>query len=264
MSFKLTPITAVIQKTTKGGVTQPFIKGIGSAFPKMKEDAVGKLKVSEKILNKNRANSKSSDSSVPNKPRKNSRQDLINKRKELKSNKPQNGYKPGEGVLKNDTAPKNNTNNSTPSFEIDYGSNGAIENKKPSKNTKITGKIGSDLRRKQYDAKGWAYDDTIKKPKTGVSTKLKSEGTKDLSTKTEVVKPKKQETTKEAVKKAGKKLDSADRKDSRAAKVRQKGIDALASGDTKKANRLKRRETRIKNRADKKRGQASKAIDPNN
>ena len=40
--------------------------------------------------------------------------------------------------------------------------------KKPTKTTTkkwgpITGKVGSELRRKQYDERGWKYDDTIKK-----------------------------------------------------------------------------------------------------
>jgi hypothetical protein len=76
------------------------------------------------------------------------------------------------------------------------------------------------------------------------------------------VNSKKAEPSKGDIRKAVRKTKSADRKDSRAARVRQKGIDALASGNTKKALRLKRRETRIKKRATKKRGQAADAIDP--
>ena len=42
MSYNLTPITARVQKNSKGGVTEPYIKGIGVA--KMKESSIAKLK----------------------------------------------------------------------------------------------------------------------------------------------------------------------------------------------------------------------------
>ena len=41
MSYNLTPITARVQKNSKGGVTEPYIKGIGVA--KMKETSIAKL-----------------------------------------------------------------------------------------------------------------------------------------------------------------------------------------------------------------------------
>ena len=41
MSYNLTPITARVQKNSKGGVTEPYIKGIGVA--KMKESSIAKL-----------------------------------------------------------------------------------------------------------------------------------------------------------------------------------------------------------------------------
>ena len=100
----------------------------------------------------------------------------------------------------------------------------------------------------------------IKKARTtSLETKLDP---KVLKTQVAKVNSKKVEPSKGDIRKAVRKTKSADRKDSRAARVRQKGIDALASGDTKKALRLKRRETRIKKRATKKRGQAANAIDP--
>jgi hypothetical protein len=100
----------------------------------------------------------------------------------------------------------------------------------------------------------------IKKARTtSLETKLDP---KVLKTQVAKVNSKKVEPSKGDIRKAVRKTKSADRKDSRAARVRQKGIDALASGDTKKALRLKRRETRIKKRATKKRDQAANAIDP--
>ena len=94
---------------------------------------------------------------------------------------------------------------------------------------------------------------------TSLETKLDP---KVLKTQVAKINSKKSEPSKRDVSKAVRKTKSADRKDNRAARVRQKGIDALASGDKKKALRLKRRETRIKKRATKKRGQAADAIDP--
>ena len=55
---------------------------------------------------------------------------------------------------------------------------------------------------------------------------------------------------------------SADRKDSRAKRVSVKAEEARASGNTTKADRLDRRVGRIKKRANKKRGQATGAIQP--
>lgn len=298
MSFKLTPITARIQKTTKGGIVQPILNMGDGLLTKRKEGAVGKLKVSEEILNKNRAKNKSSDSSVSHEPRKNSRQEIASRKRKnavttggigidyglsggvdwkkpvKKAKKSTSEYKPGEGVLKN--TPKSTAGNFEPAnpsnanpVPWDFRQDKKIEG---GSHSGVKGKMGSEKRRKEYDAKGWAYDETIAKPKPKSVKTPKAKGVvgtakPKLSTKlasSKAVEPKKQQPAKKAVEKAGKKLDSADRKDSRAARVRQKGIDALASGNTKKANRLKRRETRIKNRADKKRGQASKAIDPNN
>ena len=65
-----------------------------------------------------------------------------------------------------------------------------------------------------------------------------------------------------AVRESNRKNASADRKESRAARVAQKAKEARASGDTNKADRLKRREARITKRANKKRGQAADAINP--
>tara|TARA_R110002124_G_scaffold75869_1_gene203433 strand:+ start:104 stop:1051 length:948 start_codon:yes stop_codon:yes gene_type:complete len=126
----------------------------------------------------------------------------------------------------------------------------------------------------KYDVKS-SYD----KPKAKAANTIKSKGVKDVASnknatletkldpkvlKTQVAKvnSKKVEPSKGNVRKANRKLDSADRKDSRAAKVAQKAKEARASGNTAKADRLKRREARINKRANKKRGQAASAIQP--
>ena len=241
MNYKTTPITARILKTTKGGITQPILN-MGAAVGKMKAPSAVK-QISGKL-------------------------------------------KPGEGVLK--TPPKStagnfepaNPKNSNPvpwAFRQDKKIGGGS-------NSGVKGKMGSDTRKAEYDKKGWAYDETISKasvkkanprPKVKAANTIKAKGVNAPEIENVFVadhnykpdpakggKKNKAEPSKGAVRKANRKLDSADRKDSRAARVRQKGIDALASGNTKKALRLKRRETRIKNRAAKKRGQAVSAIQP--
>lgn len=131
--------------------------------------------------------------------------------------------------------------------------------------TKVTGAIGSELRRQQYDKLGWKYDSTINAPKKNkkvesirpnVEAKVVS-----METKSEIIVPKEPVKVGDT-KKAEKKIAIAENKESRAAKVRAKGEKALASGNKEKALRLKRREERILKRADKKRSQASQAINP--
>ena len=101
--------------------------------------------------------------------------------------------------------------------------------------------------------------DVKKARTTSLETKLDPKATKTQVAK---VNSKKAEPSKGNVRKANRKLDSADRKDSRAARVSQKAKEARASGNTAKADRLKRREARINKRAAKKRGQAASAIQP--
>lgn len=127
------------------------------------------------------------------------------------------------------------------------------------KKSKITGKIGSDLRRQQYKDAGYAMDDTTKKKKVK-ATNVKPRGPKpedivksgkDIGKEKKDVKPtvapkitSKVVTPKKEVKKT------------RSQKIRAKGEAALASGNKKKALRLRRRmervEAREKRRADRK------------
>ena len=260
MSYKQVPITAKILKTTKGGVTQPILN-MGAPV---------KMKAPSPAQKRSRSGYKTPTPSAPrtkaSNPRvKNSRQDLATKRKELTTEvKPTTKSKAtidGEaGRDADDLARKNKTGQ--------YAKTAG----------KITGKIGSDLRRQQYKDKGWADDATTMKPKVKAANTIKAKkgvdvkkarttsletklDPKALKTQVAKVNSKKAEPSKGAVRKANRKLDSADRKDSRASRVSQKAKDARASGNTAKADRLDRRVGRIKKRANKKRGQAAGAIE---
>ena len=257
MSYKPTPITARISKTTKGGITQPILN-MGATVTKMKAPSVakqtsGKLKPGEGVLK-----------TTPNSTAGN-----------FKPAGEQKDFTPW--ALRQDNNPFTGSANSG-----------------------VKGKMGSDTRKAEYDKKGWAYDETISKAsvkkatekanprakaKVANATKAKGVVGKEITTanigrkagSTEALKskpvekkapklaakraPKKAEPSKGDVRKANRKLDSADRKDSRAARVAQKAKEARASGNTAKADRLKRREARINKRAAKKRGQAASAID---
>ena len=278
MSYKQVPITAKILKTTKGGVTQPILN-MGAA--------VGKMKAPSPAQKRSRSGYKTPTPSAPrakaSNPRvKNSRQDLATKRKELTTKKVEvagnvkGKLKPGEGVLK---SPKQEAKLTKKQESFIKDPTGGVTKPPKTKSTKITGKIGSDLRRQQYKDKGWADDATTMKPKVKAANTIKAKkgvdvkkarttsletklDPKALKTQVAKVNSKKAEPSKGNVRKANRKLDSADRKDSRASRVSQKAKDARASGNTAKADRLDRRVGRIKKRANKKRGQAAGAIQP--
>ena len=259
MSYKQIPITAKILKTTKGGVTQPILNmgaDVTASGLKMKAPSVAK-QTSGKL-------------------------------------------KPGEGVLK--TPPKSTAGNFEPAGKQKDFTPWAIRQDNNwmmggGSKSGVKGKMGSDNRRAEYDKKGWAYDETISKAsvekanprakakgaeapkakgvvgkkimtanigrKAGSTGELKSKPVEKKAPKLAAkVNSKKAEPSKGNVRKANRKLDSADRKDSRASRVSQKAKDARASGNTAKADRLDRRVGRIKKRANKKRGQAAGAIQP--
>lgn len=106
--------------------------------------------------------------------------------------------------------------------------------------------IGSEARRKEYDARGWAYDSTIKKPKAAksVASAIKSKPVSiatpkpTASTSIPTAKPKATVSTPKA----------------KSSKIREKGEIALATGNVKKAQRLRKRYDRIKKRENKKAG----------
>ena len=235
MSYKPTPITARILKTTKGGITQPILNMGAAVKMKIKSPAQRQRQPKARI--------------------------------------------DGEaGWAADDLARKNKTGiYGDKSYDQAYkdrdkkvygGMDKASYTKEAKRQNASYKKTGKYDVKSSYDKPKAKVANTLKAKKgidikkaraTSLETKLDP---KVLKTQVAKVNSKKVEPSKGDIRKAVRKTKSADRKDSRAARVRQKGIDALASGNTKKALRLKRRETRIKNRAAKKRGQAASAIQP--
>ena len=122
-------------------------------------------------------------------------------------------------------------------------------------NSGIKGKMGSSKRKAEYDAKGWAYDETISKASTN-KPKAKSIEAKSVGVKNVVNRPKAKTAISEPAEKKAPKLEatktSAPKKEvkkTRAQRIRAKGEAALASGDKKKALRLRRRLDRVEARA---------------
>jgi hypothetical protein len=131
-------------------------------------------------------------------------------------------------------------------------------------NSGIKGKMGSSKRKAEYDAKGWAYDETISKASTN-RPKAKSIEAKSVGVKNVVNRPKAKTAISEPAEKKAPKLEatktSAPKKEvkkTRAQRIRAKGEAALASGDKKKALRLRRRLNRVEARKAKKEARKSK------
>lgn len=101
--------------------------------------------------------------------------------------------------------------------------------------------IGSDARRKEYDARGWAYDSTIKRTKTTKSS-VSSIKPKPVSA---ALKPKAAVLT--SPPKATTSVPQT-----KSSKIRAKGEAALASGNVKKAQRLRKRYDRVAKKETKK------------
>lgn len=281
-----TPITAKLQKTTKGGMVQQPLLNMGAPV-KMKMNSPAKqggrprvkaqpekAKDNTKQIERLKLEIDSMSNTLKNYKDKGGKvvpsdANYLQKAKEklaslTSENKPKKeiaiekvagGYF-GDKLEKDDKTKENN--------RIDFPMK-PKEKKSSDSGSKVTGKIGSELRRQQYDKLGWKYDSTINAPKENkkvqsikpdVEAKVVS-----METKSEIVVPKEPVKVGDT-KKAEKKIAIAENKESRAAKVRAKGEKALASGNKEKALRLKRREERILKRADKKRSQASQAINP--
>ena len=113
---------------------------------------------------------------------------------------------------------------------------------------------------KGWDVKGKGKDTPPRKK--AVASTITPVGIKkvEMSTKLEL-RPTANPTDKQ-IKKSNRKNATADKKDSRAQRVAIKAKEARTSGNTSKADRLDKREARIKKRASKKRGQAAGAIQP--
>ena len=129
-------------------------------------------------------------------------------------------------------------------------------------NSGIKGKMGSSKRKAEYDAKGWAYDETISKASTNkpkaISEPAEKKAPKLEATKTSA--PKKEATKTSTPKKEVKKTSAPKKevKKTKAQRIRAKGEAALASGDKKKALRLRRRLNRVEARKAKKEARKSK------
>lgn len=265
-----TPITAKLKKTTKGGMVQQPLLNMGAPV-KMKMESPAKQ--DKKYITPYR------EKVALQKERDNYEKEL--KQNKLDKSKPVNEYLPTtrkavekrmknfeskygarvrgeEGWAADDLARKNKTGQ--------HAAKKDTPKKDTPKKNKVTGKIGSELRRKQYDKLGWAYDDTIKarpKAKALIPEEVTAK-VADVVKESKIITPNNNAKVldKKTIKKVDRKTKSAEKKESRVARVRQKGIEALKSGNKQKALRLKRREERINKRAAKKRGQAAKAINP--
>ena len=123
----------------------------------------------------------------------------------------------------------------------------------------IKGAMGSKTRKSEYDAKGWAYDETISKAST-IEPKAKSSKPDTSTNISPEVKAKTPSNTKAKAPKAkvitpkpkAENLPKKEVKQTRSQKIRAKGEAALAGGNKKKALRLRRRLDRVEARQAKK------------
>jgi len=172
-----TPITAKIQKTTKGGVTNPLLKAMGVPMKKnpsaAKQTSMGPVPPPpENIFDSNYGKTKGQlsyySSDAGKAYAKSSRERQLKKRKEDRDKKYPTSQKQKEFAKKKHQGKyykepaKTNITKKADIKGKGAGSVTAANNPGKSSSGKITGKIGSDLRKAQYDKKGWKYDDTIK------------------------------------------------------------------------------------------------------
>ena len=228
-----TPITAKIQKGTKGGVTNPLLKAMGVP---MKTPSPAKFTNPfgpDGFFKKN-STSLAAAALGPNA-----------------------GAQVASKIASYFTTPSDNANKTNSEETKPTKETKPVEETKPVKENstrggKITGKIGSDLRKAQYDKKGWKYDDTIKGyDKSGNKTKTSTSKAKTadirvpkVSMDSKLTKAPSYDTSKIT----GKPKASATAKPSKAADRKQKAIDvkltkakaARAAGNTKKADRKER------------------------
>ena len=285
-----TPVTAKVQKTTKGGMVQQPLLNMGAPV-KMKSPAKqdgrprAKAKAEEPKNNKGQIDRlkleiSSMTDTLENYKKKGGKivasdaNYLQKKKEELASLSPYLGT--GSGGLLNaeaakarankNKAAKNNTKKDIAIEKVAGGYFGNTLGKidfpiKPKKdNNKDPNRIDFPIEIEKDNKK--ETDNVIKRKKVEAIKPNVEAKTVSMETKSEIVLPKKAVEVKN-IGKAEKKIDIAENKETRAAKVRAKGEKALAEGNKDKALRLKRREERILKRAQKKRSQASNAIEPN-
>jgi hypothetical protein len=259
-----TPITAKLQKTTKGGVVQPALN-VGKVSPAKQggksaadarkvtnakgQELAAKKEAAEKALVLQKAKDLASKEFVPNQRGRK----VKNPKYQAPSTQPVNETSKGDTR----TGTKKGTETKKGTYAYAKASQPELDNiiSKRNKATKGTAEYNRHQNQinKAYGVgptNRSATEKTIStiKPKVTIDTKTPTPST-DLRT----LEPKAPKITNE---KAAKK---SARNTAKAQEVRQKGIDALASGNSGKALKLKRRETRINKRAEK---QAEKAIAP--
>ena len=298
MSYNQKPITAQIKHSTKGGMktTQPLLNmgapvqmnmpgsqdspgkklpknpypgNITSGLENVKSYKIPSFLGMENTPDKDKATVERFGGSKVNSPYSSDarkRLNILNSAKSTTETKP-NKYKSGQGVLSNDSSKvvpdfsggindyAKNTGNTKPNK---YKPGQGVLSNDSKKSAKITGAIGSDLRKKQYDDKGWAYDDTIKKDKKVAKKVAKKETIK--TTPKVAVKNKVTNTVKTA--KAIKKNTAGTRKSAKANKKQKQADAAIASGNTRKANRKQKAADRKTAKAKKKFSQAAGAVNP--
>jgi hypothetical protein len=243
-----TPITAKIQKTTKGGITQPLLN-VGAPV-KMKMTSPAKQGGRPRVAAKPKAEEKQSE--FANLTFKQYRESGLMKPGDEKF------YK-GSGTKRVKTADISKNKNKK-DIAIDKVAGGYFGNTLGKDKPKDSNRIDFPIEIKKDNKKETA--NVIKRKKVEAIKPNVEAKTVSMETKSEIVLPKKVVEVKN-IEKAEKKIDVAENKETRAAKVRAKGEKSLAEGNKDKALRLKRREERILKRAQKKRNQASKAIEPN-
>jgi hypothetical protein len=336
MSFKNTPITAKIKRTTQGGMVQQPILNMGGPVKmkasspakvdpdptkKKQQDFKNEMASQDKIKADNLAASKlakatkdkSSYNSMMDKYRSNVSSlnaDVKNASKSLGKNdygmrsagrkaekiskfennlynydtKNKKGSTEGYTAKEYAMAKAGGTYKSraakTDTAKTDTANTGSTKSKKVSYDTayknrdqKTYGKMdkatyikeakrqnASKKAGKGWDVKGKGKDTPPRKK--AVASTITPVGIKkvEMSTKLEL-RPTANPTDKQ-IKKSNRKNATADKKDSRAQRVAIKAKEARTSGNTSKADRLDKREARIKKRASKKRGQAASAIQP--
>ena len=291
---KQIPVTARVQKGTKGGIVQPSISGMGS-IAKIKVSSPAKLVGRSKSGYKGITKKESQSSEALKNQKKYSRiQQEVAHMESAISNYQKKGGKANASdlsYLKKAKAKlagaagvgaKLATGNSGSSKKVTSNTNagnaksarGGFFGTDDYKKSVSAGnkEANSDNARRDFTAnlknqskpKAKAIKaikaksvKSVAKPKAKIETKLATAPAKPTAkpTKKQVRKAKSVERKTERVAK------SVERKTARAAKARRKGIQALESGNLAKSRRLKRREERINKRIEKKKGQAAGAIE---
>jgi hypothetical protein len=253
-----TPVTAKVQKTTKGGMVQQPLLNMGAPV-KMKAASPTKLTPSEVRAQSNKsrvaANKAKEAAELKSKLNKGPRKSI---RGQVRAEEVKNNPNRTKGFNEASSgSPKNNTKKD---IAIEKVAGGYFGNTLGKDKPKDSSRIDFPIEPKKDNKK--ETGNVIKRKKVEAIKPNVEAKTVSMETKSEIVLPKKVAEVKN-IEKAGKKIDIAENKETRAAKVRAKGEKALAEGNKDKALRLKRREERILKRAQKKRSQASEAIEPN-